>query len=588
MRSSKKINISGSEDEKVLDKGVSADSSSPEIENSDTSDNGEKSENEKTSVRSVKSIRKLSGFRIFGMVLIGIISSLVIAGVVWGLYYNYIRYPEMAVYDEENSGLGAINEWVLAINTLDNDEISGITGSGSYIAKEVEYANGKDYKLDFIKKVVGTVSYEPSSEIKLNKYGNPLLDRNDNVVYGDSLVNDEGEKVTIHYIDYSRVELDKDRIKDIMEEVDLHLNDVDYSNKLVEVFCRYMTSLEDDEIPLVSLKYVPSLVKSGEVTEGEVNYSYYMSSDEDVYLDRVLFSSEEFHDLLHRFSLVAGGGSENPEWAEWNDLSEEEKSNSEEPERYFDELQPTEEWVAWSNKTSDEKKSLDEPIKYDELSLMCTTWCGSYYLLNEYSEVDEEGNKVITSISAEVGDGSFENPAGLNTNVVTSIYINETDENGNTIRVAKPIRIRLVDYKVSQDAIDYFEGKDERNRGFDVKSEIQYTFYSIEVTNLSDSKITIYDDSSLSDRLANMSHRTGVIYGLQDSVTLEPYETGVIESWGCSTELNKKYLVWGKNFQRDEDVVWFRVLAGNVDDPSEDKGVTLNNSRYEDAEEVEE
>ena len=64
-------------------------------------------------------------------------------------------------------------------------------------------------------------------------------------------------------------------------------------------------------------------------------------------------------------------------------------------------------------------------------------------------------------------------------------------------------------------------------------------------------------------------------------MTLEPDEAGIIETWGSSTELNTKYLIWGSDFSREEPVVWFRVLAGNVDDPSEDKGVTLNKSRYE-------
>ena len=143
--------------------------------------------------------------------------------------------------------------------------------------------------------------------------------------------------------------------------------------------------------------------------------------------------------------------------------------------------------------------------------------------------------------------------------------------------VAKPVKVKLIDYKISQKALDYFQSKDERNRGYDIKSDVQYISYTFEVTNLSNEELTIYDNSSLSDSLANLAPRTGTVYGLQSSVTIKPYETGIIESWGSSTALNTKYLIWGSDFKREQSVVWFRVLAGDIDDSSENKGVTLNN-----------
>ena len=96
---------------------------------------------------------------------------------------------------------------------------------------------------------------------------------------------------------------------------------------------------------------------------------------------------------------------------------------------------------------------------------------------------------------------------------------------------------------------------------------------------MSNKKLTINDNSTLCDKNANITSRTGILYGIKDSITLEPDESGRVESWSRSTELNKQYLVWGKDFERRLSPIWFRVLAGDIDNPDESKGVTLNTTR---------
>ena len=179
-----------------------------------------------------------------------------------------------------------------------------------------------------------------------------------------------------------------------------------------------------------------------------------------------------------------------------------------------------------------------------------------------------------------MGDGSFENPASLNTEVVSQVNYSYKDVNGKTVTETCPIGVTMVEYGVSQDALDWFDSKDERNRGHDIKSEVQYVYYVFKIRNLSSRTLTITDNSSLCDANANFSERTGIIYGLKDSVTLSPGQEGYIESWSASTELNKKYIVWGRSFSRQADVVWFRKLAGDLEDTSNNKGVTLNTSRF--------
>ena len=99
---------------------------------------------------------------------------------------------------------------------------------------------------------------------------------------------------------------------------------------------------------------------------------------------------------------------------------------------------------------------------------------------------------------------------------------------------------------------------------------------------MSDTTITISDNSSLSDRNTNLSSKTGTIFGLIDEVKLKPDEVGYIETWGRSTELYKKYFIWGADFDKRIEPVWFRVLSGDLEDTSFDKGVhIINRSRLD-------
>lgn len=461
-----------------------------------------------------RTLPKLSGGRVFLMSMVGIISAIIISGFMCGLYYNLIRYPNEMGTDYNLSGLCALEKWEKGVNNLDKKELDKMLGYESYLAKEIEYANSMDYKVDFLKKMVSTVSYTPKQVEAIDVYGNPMLDKEtDEVLYVDSLVIEKDEEVTLSYIDYTKIPLDSQKIHSIMSGLKLSKDDVDYSNKLVEVFCNYMVSLDDEDIPLVSKEVVPNLEKTSN--------GYSVSLEEDIRVDKLLFSSDEFYSFLKEFSKVACNG------------------------------------------TLTDKNTIS------------MDWCGAYYLMEEYKGVDGSTG----SVQAKLGDGSFENPASVGTDIVTSIIFEVEDNEGNITTTKEPIRVKLIDCRLSQEAIDYFESKDVRNRGYDVKSEVQYIAYTFEVTNLSDKTLTVYNNSSLADEQANNSPKTGTIFGLSDECTLKPDETGVIESWGSSTELNKKYVIWGSDFKRREPVIWFRVLAGNIEDTSENKGVTLNKTR---------
>lgn len=512
----------------------------------------------------VYSLPRPSAGRIVGAVFTGLFFSAVLSLGVYGLYMNYIKYPAQMEIVDETTGTYCLTQWEKSVANLEDGEKER---EDWYLHQEISYANDDKARLDFIHKVTSTVDYEPDQVEAKNIYGNVMIDRNDNVVYMDSTVG-TGEEVSLHYINYERVKIDREKVKELMEEAELKLGDVDYPDKLVDVFCKYIAGLDDEDIPIKTIKRVPEMVPQGD--------GYAITEDEDIYIDKLLFSSDELYDLMDRFSAVAGSiGEENPEWDKWNKLSEEEKAKTEEPSKELKEISPTEEWLKWDELPYDEKKETEEPEKYNWKDVMSKDWCGSYYLQNEYTYTDSEGNEVKGKVSAEVGDGTFDDPAGLNTGVLTKIRVDGEDY---------PIKVSMVEYGASQDAITWFESKDPRNRGIDIESEVQYCYYIFEITNMSDKELTIYDNSTLADKNANNLSRTGTMYGLQDSVTLKPDQTGKIETWGRSTELNKRYVIWGADFGKEEPRVWFRVLAGNIDDPSEDKGVYINKSREENTE----
>lgn len=479
--------------------------------------------------------------RVMGcLVVIGIVSFGIVS-IVKSKYYEIVIYPEQKEVVYSETGINCLESWKDSMVSL-----KGV-GEGSYIAEEVVYANGDNEKISFYSKMLSLVDYLPEEEIAENIYGNPMIDRDTNeMVYIQSYV-DSGDEVTFIYPDYTKIDFEaySDKIAEIMTNRDLKFGDVNYETKLVSAFVGFMNWLPAEEIPLVETVRVPSMTS----TPG----GYTITLDEDIYIDRLLFSSNEFYQAMDNFSYVADtvtGG------------------------------QPgiSEEFVTWVN--SGEVGVRPSSWGYKEC---CTKlWCGSYYLKNDYVEYDEYGNITERGLVANLGNGTLANPAGVGTSVVTDYYISEYDELGNIINYTSyPIKVTLKGYGLSEDAINYFESKDTRNRGISLSSEVQYIYFLVEVQNLSGTTLKIEDNLGLCDENANMTSRTGTIYGLNDTLTLKPDEKGIIETWWSAGELWKKHVVWGKDFSRRSEPVWFRILAGDIDTDDPFKGVTVNNSRGE-------
>lgn len=482
-------------------------------------------------------IQPIKAGKIVCCVLVGIICSFLIFLLIATLYTNYIRFPAQEEIIYEQTGMYALSNY----EDLVHEQKS--LGKEDYLVKELEYANNDADKLSFIKKIVNTLQYKPNIINAKNIYGNDMIDKNTmQVVTIDSSVV-EGEEVNITYVDYKGIEFNEEVLKNLISKYELTKENVNYANVLVNMFCEYIYSLE--EIPVKTISRAPCISKVGE--------GYVVLEDEDVYLDQVFFSSEDFIDCEMRFTEAVG------------------KIVTD------DKLEISKEWEDWNKLSEAKKEAVSEPLKYGKLT-MSMNWCGAYYLQNNYYTYDENGNRVKEPVKPQLGDGTFESPASIGTSVLTSVIVKDK---------VLPIRVELVEFGVSEKAISWFQSKHIQNRGYNLESQVQYCYSVFKVTNLSSEKVTVNDNASLCDKNGNLSTRTGTVFGLAESITLQPDETGYIESWGRSTELNRKYLIWGADFEKKIDPVWFRVLAGDLEDKTEDKGVYIIKNEKEEETEVE-
>ena len=478
-------------------------------------------------------VRKVSAGKVVGCVFLGLFMSFIFFIMVGSLYTKYITYPAQEEVIYELTGAYALENYEEAIHNQ-----KSVAGE-NYLLKEIDYANADESKLNFINRVVNTVDYEPITVDAKNVYGNTMISRETKETVTTPSPSNAGEDVNFSYIDYENLNFDVMFLAKKLVEYDLYTDNVSYSSVLVDVFCDCVT--ETDDLPMKSELRAPEL--SGSPEDG-----YKVTDKEDVYLDELLFSSQEFIDCQERFTEQVG---------------------------YLltgEELQPTNEWVAWDSLNFVKKESTPEPYKYGKLSIL-RNWCGAYFLQNDNYSYDDLGNRIIEAIKPQLGDGTLESPASIGTPMV-SYVLQETSE--GTLK-EMPIKVELKEFGVSQDALDWFQSKHIQNRGYNIESEVQYYYAVFNITNLSNEELTIKDNSSLCDRNINLSTKTGTIFGLSEEITLKPDEEGIIETWGRSTELYRKYLIWGADFEKRIQPVWFRVLAGDLEDNTLEKGVYIIN-----------
>lgn len=454
-----------------------------------------------------------SGFgKRLGSLLVGVGVSALLAGSGIVFYRTQVLYPSALKVKYENSGRYALNTYQSYLNDYAVKGLESTTGS-KYLSSEGKLQNGNEARIGFVKAVLSTVKYQPLKANKLNKYGSDyyVVGSKNKTVKEESLVN-FGEEVKVSYIDYSKLDFEPKVINDMMTEAKIKPTDTDFVDKITDLFATYISE-NADKLPVKSETRVVPLNKNGD--------GFKVSPKEDEYLDQLLFSSDAFYDALDRFSLIAQQGTE-----------VESKEHKE-----------------WSSKTKEEQAKFTEPYKWERYRFIGRSWVGFYKLLNESKQ--EPISYVFPS-----GGGTLEDPAGLNTPILTSVIVKGEDGKDKEI----PIKVSLLKVTYGSDAIKDIMKADIRNRGLDPKSDTKYIYTKWRIENLSSENVRVEANSALSDKEGNVSAKTGVMYGLDDYADLEAYQYVELEDWYSSTELVEKYLVWGRDFNKRVPLVWFKAL----------------------------
>lgn len=483
-------------------------------------------------VKYKQKVTKAGFLKKFGYLLVGVGVSSALAGAGIVFYKTQVQYPSAIKVEEKNTGRYALSVYQKYLNDYATKGLEKTTGS-KYLSSEGKLQNGNDARVGFIKSVLSTVKYEPMKTNKLNKYGSDyyVYGSKNKTVKGESLVN-FGEAVNVSYIDYSKLNFDARVVNDMITEAGIKQTDKDFVDKITDLFATYISNNVDK---------LPIKTESRVVTLDKVGKGFKVNSEEDEYLDKLLFSSKDFYDALDRFSLLAQQGSE-----------VESKEHKE-----------------WSSKSVEERANYTEPYKWEKYRFIGKSWVGFYNIL-------KENKQDADSYVFPKGGGTLDDPADLNTPILTSVIVKGEDGKDKEI----PIKVSLLKVSYGSDAIKDIMKADIRNRGLDPNSSTKYIYTKWRIENLSSESIRVDSNSALADKEGNVSAKTGVMYGLDDYADLKPYQYTELEDWYSSTELTEKYLVWGKDFDKRVPLVWYKALRGTggkvkvPNDPIETKDIS--------------
>lgn len=496
-----------------------------------------------------------------------------------GIYFGVVAPPPVEV----NKGTSGYARYMAYINSVKNYNADSLNKQvkGSYVAMEKAYANGNEVTEGFIKGVTSTVKVEVPTVQYKTASGKLAVDPFTwKPILGTDNLNDGGS-VTLQYIDYDQFPINKADLELLYKKAPFKYDDIEYTSKATSLFISYMNEIlssDNFEAPIkTEKKHTPNL-------RCATFSNCVVTKVEDSYLDRMLFSSKEFRDLQDEFAetLMEFADPEKKVAVkedpvakaarEAKEAKEKAEQAAAEGKEVTPEPTPTDECIDLDSLSEEDEKSIlestegtsdkvskDDPDKstrfrkYDAKFYLSDRWIGAYRLQNS-----KDGNGQTKAIEPMVGDGTKENPAGLYTPVKTNVV--SVDASGNVSK--QPMQIMLTDLKENQDAFDIFSTLDTRNRGFTLNSPVRYVWAEFEVKNLSGGDLTITDNIFIGDSDANDVGRTGTIFGLTSSTpALKPGQTAKITTWQASENLDKFYMLWGKNFARKDPVIWFRVLG---------------------------
>lgn len=527
------------------------------------------------------------------LIILIIVGSLAVVGIkVYNTYF--VEKPLVAqTIDYTTSGQVVYKNFEALLKDFDAktvDDFVGTKNGDSYLAQEWAYVNKVKCREEFIKQIVGYVSFEFPKIPQMSTTGVEMTNTDGTVIMVESPMNN-GEKVIIHYPDYIKLvdmmEEDREYISKLFKASGYKETDYTWYEDMADLFIQYISEL--DEMPMTSGEFdLP--ISNGIIVNDSV-------------LDDLLFGSKEFHSSVAKFSqcclsytgfadeiyyekeeqhnpeydewfqiflgyFIADGGSYNEEtgeltgyqnfvkgkskWEPWyvydaNGKIQKNEDGTYKVKYYSVKREDGTDWVQPSETIIvDVEKHRQVEVAWIEETGILYNFIGTHYLSTSY--------KGLGSTITRFGDGSVNEPAGIGTSIITKVLCSDGKYHD--------IKITLKGYWVGKDAIDYVERFSPKNRGFSETSLTKLITFEFEIENLENTTITFDSELSLADKNSNIATRTGIMYGFTSSATLAPHEKVILNDWSASTELEQKYVVWGKSFKREYPMVYFNVLAG--------------------------
>lgn len=465
------------------------------------------------------------------------------------------------------------------------DQLIGVEDGDSYLAQEWAYVNGVPLREEFIIKMTSVVKFSYPQVVQMSTKNEPMLNEDGSQIMIESYMND-GEKTIVTIPDYEKLTATMDEeikyIQAMYSQSGFKTDDYTWNDDLTNLMLQYIC--DKDVIPTKEVELnIP------------VNLSGTPYIENDIELDNALFGSDDFHKMCAKFSQICTGWvgyteehytekeeQHNPEYDEWFVLFNQyytadngvynQWSSKWEPFYKVDENgspildENGQKVIDYYTVKKDDGTVWKEPSKtilvdVDKVKKVEAKWVeetgihynfiGQYYIHNEY-----EGSY---STIVRVGDGSKSSPAGIDTSIITKVLC--TDGKYHDVKVS------LVGYWKDQDAIDYAERFSTKNRGLTTDSPVRLICFEVLIENLENTHIEFVSEMTLADKNTNISSRTGTMYGFTQNVKLDAYKSVVINDWATSTELDQKYVCWGKSFSKNIDMVYFNILAGSGDIP---------------------
>ena len=523
------------------------------------------------------------------LIIIGVLVLIAVAVLLVFKFLNSKKQVAQTI-DYNTSGRYALDNFVAKLSdgnydATTIDSLIGVEDGDSFLAQEWAYVNGVPLREEFIIKMTSVVKFSYPQVVQMSTKNEPMLNEDGSQIMIESFMNN-GEKTTVTIPDYDKLAATMDEeikyIQAMYSQSGFKTDDYTWNDDLTNLMLQYICDKDDIPTKEVELN-IP------------VNLSGTPYIENDIELDDALFGSDDFHNMCAKFSQIC------LDWKGYNEEHYTEKEEQHNPEYddwfvLFNKYYTADNGVynQWSsrwepfykvdesgNPVLDEKgqKVIDyytvkkddgtiwkEPSKtiladVDKIKKVKADWVeetgihynfiGQYYIHNEY-----KGNY---STVVRVGDGSKTSPAGIGTSIITKVLC--TDGKYHDIKVS------LVGYWIDQDAIDYAERFSVKNRGLTTDSPVRLICYEVLIENLENSHIEFVSEMTLADKNTNISSRTGTMYGFTQNVKLDAYKSVVINDWATSTELDQKYVCWGKSFSKNIDMVYFNILAGSGDIP---------------------